>query len=71
MKNVIRFGAAIVLIVAPFALNAQISIPDIDPPEVGLCRCHTAGDNECLGGNTISLRPRCGDAPGCAPGGPC
>jgi hypothetical protein len=76
--------AAIVLFFALFfsppaaqKVNAQwYSVVDdileaLEPPEVGLCRCHTAGDNQCLGGNVISLRRRCGNGEGCAPGGPC
>lgn len=57
----------------PATAKAQITIEDVDieAPEIGLCRCHTSGENRCLGGNLISLRPRCGNAPGCAPGGPC
>ncbi|MET0465568.1 MAG: hypothetical protein ABW007_20575 [Chitinophagaceae bacterium] len=54
--------------------NAQVVIKLPDWPEDapdGICRCHTSGENQCLGGNQISLRRRCGGPSGCDPSGPC
>ncbi|MET0465567.1 MAG: hypothetical protein ABW007_20570 [Chitinophagaceae bacterium] len=56
------------------SLNAQVTIELPDWPEEapnGICRCHTSGENQCLGGNQISLRRRCGGPSGCDPSGPC
>lgn len=78
MKTIFGFLVAALLVAglaftdASPAKAQKVTIEvSLAPPDVGLCRCHTAGDNHCMGGNLISLRARCGSAKGCAAGGPC
>ncbi len=78
MKTIFGFLVAALVVaglaftdVSPAKAQTVTIEVSLAPPDVGLCRCHTAGDNQCKGGNLLSLRARCGGPSGCAAGGPC